>query len=85
MDRSFPNKLDSERINLVDLEVELTNIENRDLSNLTAEEQYEIIIGKVAGHPEAITPRATEISNELLERLRESKEMGRPLSNKIWN
>lgn len=45
-----------------------------DLSQLTAEQQFELIVDKMGSHPEAITPRM-----ELLERLKASKESSEPL------
>jgi len=57
--------------------------QERDLSTLSAEKQFELIASKVADHPEAITPMPDEGSNELLQRLKEAKESGKPLVVKL--
>ncbi len=57
--------------------------QNTDLSQLTAEEQFGIISSKVANHPEAIMPIPGISSNELLDRLRKSKQTGKPLHVKL--
>jgi len=61
----------------------LTNLEEEilaetDLSQLTAEQQFDLISDKMGSHPEAITPRM-----ELLKRLEASKESDQPLTVKF--
>lgn len=79
MDTQFHQMPDDRQIDLTTLERNLMNVEARDLSELSPQEQYDIIASKVARHPDSITPRPTETTNELLERLQESKETGKPL------
>lgn len=67
---------------LIQLEPRLLT-EHRDLSALSAEEQFRIIADKVADHPEAITPVPEQGSNELLQKLRRAKEEGKPLRIKF--
>lgn len=55
----------------------------KDLSSLSPEAQFKLISDKVAQHPEAITPRPEGKSNDLLERLKKSKETGVPLKIKL--
>lgn len=62
---------------LVTLEEKLVN-PTRDLSNLTAEQQYEMIMSKVGEFPDSVVGR-----DVLLDKLRKSKETGRPLKVKF--
>lgn len=62
---------------LVNLEARLSN-PNRDLSTLTAEEQYSMIMSKVGEFPNSVT--SAEV---LLEKLRTSKKTGKPLRIKF--
>lgn len=63
---------DDAQLFLMNLEDDL--LTEKDLTQLSAEEQFELIADKVGSHNEAITPRM-----ELLRRLQESKESGKPL------
>jgi len=63
---------------LIQLESRLLT-EHRDLSALSAEEQFRIVADKVADHPEAITP----CGDELLQKLKLAKEEGRTLRVKF--
>lgn len=67
---------DQAQIFLQNLEHDL--LTEKDLSQLSAEQQFEMIADKVGSHNEAITPRM-----ELLKRLQESKETGKPLTVKF--
>jgi tyrosyl-tRNA synthetase len=67
---------------LSSLESELLT-KDRDLSSLSAEEQFKIIADKVADHPEAITPAPTTDNNELLQLLRQAKDKKNPLTIKF--
>lgn len=58
-------------------------VKDRDLSTLSPEEQFRIIVDKVADHPEAITPAPTPSHNELLQLLRQAKKEKRPLTIKF--
>lgn len=60
-----------------ELEEKLTN-PNRDLSNLSAEAQYEMIMSKVGEFPNSVVEK-----NVLLEKLKKSKETGVPLKVKF--
>lgn len=60
-----------------DLEERLTT-PNRDLSNLSAEEQYEMIMSKVGEFPNSVVEK-----NVLLEKLKKSKKTGVPLKIKF--
>ncbi|PJC27969.1 tyrosine--tRNA ligase [Candidatus Shapirobacteria bacterium CG_4_9_14_0_2_um_filter_39_11] len=67
---------------LIQLEQRLLT-EHRDLSALSAEEQFRIIADKVADHPEAITPVPQQGNNELLQKLKRAKERGGLLTVKF--
>lgn len=60
-----------------ELEVKLVN-PNRDLSKLSAEEQYDMIMSKVGEFPDSVVSEDT-----LLEKLKFSKESGKPLTVKF--
>ncbi len=64
---SRPNQL------LFQLESKLL-VKDRDLSSIPPEEQFRIVVDKVADHPEAITPVPTPSNNELLQILKRAKE-----------
>ena len=66
-----------ENLFLEKLENQLLN-PNRDLSNLSAEEQFEMIMSKVGEFQDSVVS-----SEKLLEKLKKSKETGRPLKVKF--
>jgi tyrosyl-tRNA synthetase len=65
------------------LEEDLLSSINKDLSTLSAEEQYTLIASKAANHPDSIMPIPKPGSNELLKRLELSKKTGKPLQIKL--
>lgn len=80
IDNSYQNEGMENDFSLEQLEEKLLNVENRDLSQLSAEEQYQIIVDKIAQNTE--TP-VFPSHGELLKRLQESKETGVPLNVKF--
>lgn len=58
-------------------------VKDRDLSTISADEQFRIIADKVANHPEAITPAPTSSDNELLQMLKRAKGEKRLLTIKF--